>query len=225
MLAQPFNRLELLWRQQPARHPLAGFVQKLIPIGLRRSMLLPRRVVTLLASPRDVAAVNRRPDLKFSLFRICVPPTELRAHALCCAQPHFFASANLAMRCRMSGASFPQGPMRVSTVSPLTMTLGLRRGVASAARAHAPGSSGLRNADRKKCGEKWATRNVHARPRPQREQLFRRIFHTHEKFFQRNIRPLFERSDFVAANPDEVGPTGRTFHTPECEMFRLERVK
>ena len=49
-----------------------------------------------------------------------------------------------------------------------------------------------------------------------------RIFHTHEKFFQRNIRPLFERSDFVAADPDEVGPTGRTFHTSECEMFGLD---
>ena len=48
-----------------------------------------------------------------------------------------------------------------------------------------------------------------------------RIFHTHEKLFQRNIRPLFERSDFVAADPDEGGPTGRIFHTSECEMFGL----
>ena len=48
-----------------------------------------------------------------------------------------------------------------------------------------------------------------------------RIFHSHEDFFQRNIRPPSGRSDFVAVSPDEVGPTGRRFHTSECEIFGL----
>jgi hypothetical protein len=30
-----------------------------------------------------------------------------------------------------------------------------------------------------------------------------------------------EKSDFVAANPDKVGPTGRTTHTSECDLFGL----
>ena len=30
-----------------------------------------------------------------------------------------------------------------------------------------------------------------------------------------------EKSDFVAVNPDRVGPTGRTIHTSECDLFGL----
>ena len=52
-------------------------------------------------------------------------------------------------------------------------------------------------------------------------QRLTRKFHTHEKIDQRNFRPPFGRSDFVAASPDEVGPTGRIFHTSECEIFGL----
>ena len=51
--------------------------------------------------------------------------------------------------------------------------------------------------------------------------LLARILHSHENFFSRNIRLPCGQSDFVAASPDKVGPTGRTFHTSECEKFGL----
>jgi hypothetical protein len=49
-----------------------------------------------------------------------------------------------------------------------------------------------------------------------------RIFHTHEEIINGKIRPPSGRSDFVTARPDEVGPTGRRFHTPEWEIFGLK---
>ena len=50
-----------------------------------------------------------------------------------------------------------------------------------------------------------------------------RIFHSETRSFQRKIRPPSGRGDFVAASPDFVGPTGRRFHTSECEIFGLTR--
>ena len=53
------------------------------------------------------------------------------------------------------------------------------------------------------------------------DRLLAQIFHSHEGDLHRNIRLPCEQSDFVAASPDEVGPTGRRFCTSECEFFGL----
>jgi hypothetical protein len=42
-----------------------------------------------------------------------------------------------------------------------------------------------------------------------------------KKDFQRNIGLRCAQSEFVAAGPDKVGPTGRRFHTPVCDFFWL----
>jgi len=49
-----------------------------------------------------------------------------------------------------------------------------------------------------------------------------RIFHREESFCQRKICPPSGRGSSVAASPDDVGPTGRRFHTRECEFFGLD---
>jgi hypothetical protein len=49
-----------------------------------------------------------------------------------------------------------------------------------------------------------------------------RIFHTYGDYFQRNIRFPFGKSDFVAASPDKVGPTGRRCLYCWYEIFGLE---
>jgi uncharacterized iron-regulated membrane protein len=47
--------------------------------------------------------------------------------------------------------------------------------------------------------------------------------HTDDVFAEKNFRPPFRRSDFVAVSPDAVGPAGRRLHTSECEIFGLAR--
>jgi len=55
----------------------------------------------------------------------------------------------------------------------------------------------------------------------QGEQVLARIFHNHDSILERNIRLACGQSDYVAANPNEIGPIGRRFRTSGSEIFGL----
>lgn len=80
-MAESFDFLELFLRDEAAGHAALGFGDKAFAIFLGRLVRNPGRVVTLVARPFDVAAVDVHVDLIFALDGIAVPPTKRDTHA------------------------------------------------------------------------------------------------------------------------------------------------
>lgn len=78
---QSFDLGELFRREQTTGDAPFGFGQQALPIILGGLVGLPGLMVTLLAGPDDVAAVDFRHDLIFSLFGIFGPPAEFCRHS------------------------------------------------------------------------------------------------------------------------------------------------
>jgi len=86
VFTEPFDFVELLLRNQAARHAFFRFGDKSGAIVVGRDVRLPRRVVALMTSPLDVPAMHDGMNLVFSSLGVPVPPTKLDAHSFCFRQ-------------------------------------------------------------------------------------------------------------------------------------------
>jgi hypothetical protein len=71
------DKLKLFLREQPAWNATLGFGNQFIPIGVvRRTIGLPRRIVSVFLGPRDRLAEHINTNLVFFPFLVFLPPAE-----------------------------------------------------------------------------------------------------------------------------------------------------
>jgi len=80
VFGEAFDFFELLLRDEAAGDAFLGFVDEAFAVFVAGCVGEPGRMVTLVARPLDVAAVDFGVDLIFSLDGILVPPTERDTH-------------------------------------------------------------------------------------------------------------------------------------------------
>ena len=96
-MTESFNFVELLLCDEAAGHAALGFGDVAFAIFLGRLVRNQGRVVTLVARPLDVAAVDVHVDLIFAFDRIAVPPTKRDTHVDIFAEAGVSARVNSAM--------------------------------------------------------------------------------------------------------------------------------